>query len=109
MRISKLISAINLMRNEMSESMQVNHVAVFLCVIHAHNNQEQLEVLDVGKRCRLSSASTSRNLAALGDWHWRQKPGLGLLTLNPILSDRRRKLVTLTPRGKILAERLEGL
>lgn len=93
----------------MGETATTTHVLVFLFVAKAAGRKEQIEVLDVAKALKLSSASTSRNLSAIGDWHWRQKPGAGLIRLVPMLSDRRRKLVQLTKAGAELARKLEDL
>lgn len=89
-----------------STAIPLHQVTVLLSVALGENKPEGLEVQDVQEATGLSSASTSRNLAALGDWHRLQRPGLKLVELTPRLTDRRRKRVRLTDDGQRLIAKL---
>lgn len=108
MKLTTQVRTIEALRTVMGDC-PLQQVAVFLAVAQADHYGDGAEVADIGKKCGLSSASTSRNLSALGDWHWRQKTGLKLVTLVPSMSDRRRKTVQLTHKGKALVKTLEAL
>lgn len=91
--------------NELGE-IPLHTLLVFLLVAEADVKGEQREVAELGKASGLSSASISRNLAALGEWHRLQRPGLGLVELIVDLRDRRRKFTRLTPKGRTLVAKL---
>ena len=51
----------------------------------------------------ISQSSASRNVAALSDWNRARKAGHGLIQAVEDPYERRRKIVTLTPKGKRVA------
>lgn len=73
---------------------------VFVTAAQADLKGEPLESKEIAAKVGISTSAVSRQVAALGDWHASQKPGLGLLTAIPDLADRRRKPVKLTTRGR---------
>jgi len=101
---SPQIKFFEFIQDYLGASAQVERIKVFLCIMDADRHGETLEVNDVAERLDMCSASTSRNLSALGDWHYRQKEGSKVITLVPMLSDRRRKTIKLTQKGHDLAE-----
>ena len=58
---------------------------------------------DLCERVGISQSSGSRNIAALGKVHRYGKPGYGLVQQEEDPRERRRKLITLTPKGRVLA------
>jgi DNA-binding MarR family transcriptional regulator len=84
------------------DSMPVQTCAVFLTV--AAN--EGISINELADRCGLAGSSASRNVAALSDWHWLKKPGLGLVVIETDRMDLRKKTVRLTPKGKALIDQL---
>jgi DNA-binding MarR family transcriptional regulator len=54
----------------------------------------------------MPNSTASRNLAALSPIHRLGKPGLGLLTWEESLEDRRAKLLKLTPQGRTFMRQL---
>ncbi len=58
------------------------------------------ESREIAKVLGLSTSGMSRSIASLGDYGRGKRPGLGLLSANPDLADRRRKPVMLTRKGR---------
>ena len=54
----------------------------------------------------MAPSTSSRNIAALSEVHRLGKPGLGLVTWSDHPTDRRIKLLMLTPKGKAFITRL---
>jgi len=104
---SKQLEFFTKLQSYLGDSAQIERIKVFLCIMDAERHSETLEVNDVAERLDMCSASTSRNLSALGDWHYRQKEGSKVITLVPMLSDRRRKTIKLTPKGRELADLID--
>lgn len=86
----------------LDDSIPVQTVAVFLEVA----KNEGISVKDLADKCGLAPSSASRNVAALSNWHWLKKPGLGLLETQDDPQDLRKKTVRLTPKGKTLVKQL---
>ncbi len=53
-----------------------------------------------------SQSSASRNVAALSDWHWLKRPGAGMVKTEADPYEMRRKIITLTQKGKLVAKAL---
>ncbi|HYC03390.1 MAG TPA: winged helix DNA-binding protein [Azospirillaceae bacterium] len=70
---------------------------------------EGMSIRDLSERLGIAQSSASRNVAALSKWHSFGKAGHDLVEAVEDPRERRRKIVTLTPRGRDLAERLGGL
>lgn len=104
--VEKLMTVLT---QDMGDKIPIQQVLTFLCVARAEEVGEELEVFEVGRRINLSSAAISRNLAAIGDWHRLQRPGLKLVTLKPMMSDRRRKIVHLTKKGRDVLNKLSKI
>ena len=70
---------------------------------------EGLSMGELAQRLAIAQSSASRNIAALSDWHSFGKPGLGLVEAREDPRERRRKLVSLTPKGHAFRHRLTAL
>jgi DNA-binding MarR family transcriptional regulator len=102
-----LLGALRTLADEFEASdVPMHQASVLLAVALEGDRNNGLEVSDVSEIVGLSGAATSRNLAALGEWHRLQKPGLKLIDVKPRLEDRRRKRVELTEDGHKLVRQL---
>ncbi|HYE53042.1 MAG TPA: winged helix DNA-binding protein [Azospirillaceae bacterium] len=70
---------------------------------------EGMSIRDLSERLGIAQSSASRNVAALSKWHSFGKAGHDLIEAVEDPRERRRKIVTLTPKGRALAERLGDL
>jgi DNA-binding MarR family transcriptional regulator len=70
---------------------------------------EGLSIRDLSERLGIAQSSASRNVAALSKWHSFGKEGHDLVQSEEDPRERRRKIVTLTPKGRDLARRLVAL
>lgn len=81
---------------------------VFLTAALADTKGDPMDGRQLAETCGLAASTISRNLGMLGEWDYKQKRGLGLVTLRAELENRRRKPVRLTAKGKrALAQLLE--
>jgi DNA-binding MarR family transcriptional regulator len=72
-------------------------------------SNEGLSLGELATRLGIAQSSASRNVAALSEWHSFGKPGLDLVEAKEDPRERRRKLVTLTPKGHALVETLREI
>ena len=77
-------------------------ISVFLVVA----NNENISMSDLAAVAGISQASCSRNVSYLGEINRRHEPGFGLLRATPDPQERRRNLVTLTPKGRKFYEKI---
>lgn len=85
--------------------MPIQYALSFLTVVE----EEGLSLRDLSARLGIAQSSASRNVAALGEWHSFRKPGLHLVEAREDPRERRRKIVTLTAKGRALAARLDAM
>jgi DNA-binding MarR family transcriptional regulator len=71
--------------------------------------QPGVTMKELSERMGMSQSTMSRNCAALGKTHRIGVPGKGLITTAEDPYERRRKIVTLTPKGKLVAGSLSEL
>mgnify|MGYP004448671141 CR=1 FL=1 len=90
---------------ELGRDMPIQMAVVFLNVANA----EGISMTELYKSSGISQASCSRNVAALSKLHRLDKPGLDLVFTKEDPQERRRKIVFLTPKGKLLAEKISKL
>jgi DNA-binding MarR family transcriptional regulator len=64
---------------------------------------------DLAQRLGIAQSSASRNIAALSRWHSFGKDGHDLVEAREDPRERRRKIVSLTPRGRHLVATLRAL
>jgi len=72
-------------------------------------SNEGLSLGELATRLGIAQSSASRNVAALSEWHSFGKPGLDLVEAKEDPRERRRKLVTLTPKGHALVATLREI
>lgn len=107
--IDKAQRLLDFLCNEMEREAPLHNAWVFLTVAQAHARGEALEVKEIQKRTGLKSASLSRALGALGEWSYKGRAGLDLVTSRPDFQDRRRKPMVLTKKGEKLAAKVAEL
>lgn len=81
----------------------------FLYISRNQDIQQPVTVRDVGEHLGITSASASRNIAALSKWHRHGKPGHGLVEAYENPARRIEKFIQLTPKGKRVAETIEEI
>lgn len=80
-------------------------VATF-CYIASHNPCHLQAINDA---TGLSTNSVSRNTDWLSDWHRLGKPGMGLIKKEVDPTNKRRKIVRLTPRGEGMVRQIKEI
>lgn len=103
-RIDRLIEVLEEFRR-LDPDMPIQYALSFLTI--ARN--EGISIRELAERLDVAQSSASRNVAALSEWHSFRKPGHDLVTSREDPRERRRKIVTLTARGRELLDRLDAL
>jgi len=89
------------------DGMPVSVVALFLAIAEADAAHERLGITEAGERCGMTLASASRNILLLAHKRAdRGHPPLEVVAIKPFPGDFRRKMVVLTPKGRLVFERL---
>lgn len=70
---------------------------------------EGMSVGELAERLGIAQSSASRNIAALSRWHSLGKAGLDLVQAVEDPQERRRKVVTLTDRGRAFLDTLGAI
>jgi len=85
--------------------MPIQYALSFLTIAQ----HEGLSMGDLAQRLGIAQSSASRNIAALSRWHSFGKNGHDLVEAREDPRERRRKIVSLTPRGRHLVTTLRAL
>jgi DNA-binding MarR family transcriptional regulator len=85
--------------------MPIQYALSFLTIAQ----HEGLSMGELAQRLGIAQSSASRNIAALSRWHSFGKAGHDLVEALEDPRERRRKIVSLTPRGHRLIEALRAL
>lgn len=101
--LHKLSLALSVIR-VLDDSIPAQTLAVFLEI--ARHPKDGISVNELATKCGLAGSSASRNVAALSEWHWLKRPGLGLVSSEADPMDTRRKIVKLTTKGERVIEQL---
>lgn len=88
---------------KLNPEMQAQTILTFCAVA---SKEGVVGMKDIERMTGMSSASTSRNIAALGPYHRKGNPGMDLVVAFENPDDRREKLLKLTPKGRRIAESL---
>ena len=70
---------------------------------------EGMSMRELAERLGIAQSSASRNVAALSKWHSFGKPGLDLVQAEEDPRERRRKIISLTPKGHELIATLREM
>lgn len=70
---------------------------------------EGISIGELAERLGIAQSSASRNVAALSKWHSFGKAGLDLVQAQEDPRERRRKIVTLTDKGRAFLEELRAI
>jgi len=101
MRVFKIIEEFR----KIYPDMQMQTAGVFVTI--AMN--EGITIKDLGSRCDLAQSTCSRNVSLVSDKLRFDKQGYGLVEAMEDPMERRRKIITLTPKGKRVASSLCGI
>lgn len=71
--------------------------------------REPISINELADKTGLAQSSASRNVAALSERHWLKRPGLDLVKLDNDPQDIRKKLCTLTGKGRKVVDQLVGI
>lgn len=99
--VQKLINIVEEFR-KLDTEMQMQTAMTFLLVA----KNEGCTVKEVGEWLGLSGAASSRNVAALSEWHRKGRPGHNLVVSKTDLDDRRARKLFLTPKGRAVLNTL---
>lgn len=94
---------------KMDTEMQAQTMMAFLYISRMYQGETPVTVRDVGEYLGITSASASRNVAALSKWHRHGKPGHDLVEAYENPARRIEKFIRLTPKGKRVAKTLGDL
>jgi len=99
-KLKEFKEAVRVLSDLTDHAAPLHQTLVFLETAYAQAKGESIEVAQIADVVDLSTSSTSRNVAALGEWHRSQRAGLQLIKTETDFSDRRRKPVVLTKKGE---------
>jgi DNA-binding MarR family transcriptional regulator len=94
--LEALLEAIQVFRG-LEPEIQAQAVALLLYVAV---KADPVLMQDISDALQMSQSSVSRNVAVLGELHWRGRTGLGLVDAWENPENRRQKFVALTLKGK---------
>ena len=105
-RRNSALAVLELFRG-MTTDLWINNVLTFLYVCE----NEGASVSEIAQVARLLEATASRSIRSFAepDAPGAMKPALGLVELREDPDDGRGRLVYLTPKGRAVAERIDGL
>jgi len=95
-RIDALLSEFR----KLDPNMQMQTALAFVFIAQGDHANDPLSVYQVGDKLGCTSASASRNVAALSNWSRHNRAGYGLVEANENPERRNEKVITLTPKGK---------
>lgn len=95
---TNLLKIVEEMR-KFDNQIEIQAVAVFLYVA-VNGNKEGISMQTIGEELDIAQSSVSRNCYKLADVNRHKKTGIGLLETFEDPMERRRKLVSLTAKGK---------
>lgn len=83
----------------------IQYALSFMTIAHS----EGISIGELAERLGIAQSSASRNVAALSKWHSFGKAGLDLVQAQEDPRERRRKIVTLTDKGRAFLEDLRAI
>ena len=100
--LNKLAVAIDILR-EVDPELQAQTLAT---LIEVARHPDGIKMQELAARVNISQSSVSRNISAMSHTHRVGKPGYNLVIAFEDPTERRRKIVRLTPNGQRLVKRL---
>jgi DNA-binding MarR family transcriptional regulator len=94
---------------KLDSEMQLQTVLAFLLIAHKQSQGNTISIKEVGEMLGVTSASASRNVAALATINRSRQPGHELVVTYENPEFRVEKFIELTDKGKALVTRLENL
>lgn len=92
---------------KIDSEMQAQTIQTFLVV--AMDVKNSFQMTELSERLGISQASCSRNVSAFLNTNRKRKKGPGFLITKEDPEERRRKIVSLTPKGKSFYKDLENI
>ncbi len=94
---------------KLDPEMQLQTVLAFVLVAHKQSQGSTVTIKEVGEMLGVTSASASRNVAALATVNRSRQPGHELVVTYENPEYRVEKFIELTDKGKALVTRLENV
>jgi len=94
---------------KLDPEMQLQTVLAFILVAHKQSQGNTITIKEVGEMLGVTSASASRNVAALASINRSRRAGHELIVTYENPQFRVEKFIELTDKGKALVTRLENL
>lgn len=94
---------------KLDPEMQLQTVLAFVLVAHKQSQGSTVTIKEIGEMLGVTSASASRNVAALTNYSRHRKEGHDLITTYENPEFRVEKFIELTDKGKALVTRLENV
>lgn len=90
---------------KLDAEMPLQAIAAFLTIAQ----DEGVTMREIGEKVGISQASCSRNVAALSEHHRPNKRGHDLVIAKKDPLEKRRKIIFLTPKGRLLAKAISAI
>ena len=94
---------------KLDPEMQLQTVLAFVLVAHKQSQGSTVTIKEIGEMLGVTSASASRNVAALATVNRSRQPGHELVVTYENPEYRVEKFIELTDKGKALVTRLENV
>lgn len=109
-----LVNVINLQRvmqefRNLDREMQAQTILAFLYIAERDLSGVTTTIQDVGIYLDLTSASATRNVQALGEWHRYKRPGHGLVVTVENPQRRNEKFIKLSDKGQRFINKIGGI
>ncbi len=78
------------------------------CLFIVAQSEEGMSLSDIAKKAGIGLATASRYIGALGKINRRREEGLKLIESFEDPMERRKKIIRLTPKGKIIIQKITG-
>tara|TARA_R110002153_G_scaffold3400_1_gene16542 strand:+ start:2659 stop:3042 length:384 start_codon:yes stop_codon:yes gene_type:complete len=98
-KLDKIVALLSEFR-KLDPNLQMQTALAFVYISQGDDANDPLSVYQVGDKLGCTSASASRNVAALSNWSRHNRAGYGLVEANENPERRNEKIITLTPKGK---------